>query len=91
MVIGRHSRHVERIVGHMKSAATRRLDVDGMHPFSDVRLRDGRRPSPWAERCWKVFLDSRADVLRAVDYVEQNPVKEGKRRQRWSFVRAYRG
>ena len=43
-------------------------------------------PSPWARNCWKVFLDSAADVERAMRYVENNPIKEGKRPQRWSFV-----
>jgi hypothetical protein len=28
-------------------------------------------------------------VARAVRYVEDNPLKEGKRRQRWSFVVPY--
>jgi len=73
-----------------KSAATRQLDADGMHPFAGTSKRDGTRQSPWAERCWKVFLNSPLDVSRAVDYVEQNPVKEGKRRQPWSFVTALR-
>jgi hypothetical protein len=43
-------------------------------------------PTPWCRNCWKVFLDSVEDVFRAIEYVEQNPPKEGKRRQRWSFI-----
>jgi len=91
MVIGRHERSAGRMVGHFKSAATRCLVTRGLHPFQDEVKRDGRRPSSWAERCWKVFLDSGEDVGRAVRYVEENPVKEGKRAQRWSFVRDWRG
>ncbi len=41
---------------------------------------------PWARLPWVRYLWSRADMLRAVDYVENNPLKEGKRRQYWSFV-----
>jgi REP element-mobilizing transposase RayT len=85
MVLGRHERDAERMVGHCKSSATRQLGADGLHPFA------GTKQSPWAERCWKVFLDSIVDIERAVRYVEENPIKEGKRRQRWSFVTAYRG
>jgi REP element-mobilizing transposase RayT len=91
MVIARYTRDVERIVGHLKSAATRHLDADGLHPFNVPSTGNRRRPSPWAERCWKVFLDSPADIARAIQYVEDNPPKEGKKRQRWSFARAYRG
>jgi hypothetical protein len=38
-----------------------------------------------------VFLDSDEDIRRAIRYVEENPVKEGKPRQLWSFVTAYPG
>jgi REP element-mobilizing transposase RayT len=88
MVLGRHERTVERIVGHLKAFATRRLAADGLHPFQSMP--EGKRQSPWVERCWKVYLDSFEDVARAVHYVEQNPVKEGLRLQRWSFVRPWR-
>jgi REP element-mobilizing transposase RayT len=87
MVIGRHDRSIEKMVGHLKSAATRSLDAKNLHPFAESFQRDGRRQSPWAERCWKVFLDSATDMVQAIKYVEQNPVKEGKKLQRWSFVR----
>ena len=40
----------------------------------------------WGEYGWNVFLDSEQDVRRAIQYVEQNPPKEHKPRQRWSFV-----
>jgi REP element-mobilizing transposase RayT len=91
MVIGRHGRGAERIVGHLKSAATRWLAAEGLHPFREEVKRDGRRQSPWAEKCWKVFLDSAEDIGRAVRYVEENPVKEGTGRQAWSFVWGGRG
>jgi hypothetical protein len=41
---------------------------------------------PWARGRWKVFLDCVEDVARAILYVEENPMKEGKPRQHWSFV-----
>ena len=47
---------------------------------------EGTLPTPWAAKCWKVFLDNDADVIRAIQYVEDNPTKEGKNPQRWRFV-----
>jgi hypothetical protein len=43
-------------------------------------------PSLWEEGLWKVFLDDDANIKAAINYVEQNPVKEGKPLQRWSFL-----
>jgi hypothetical protein len=85
-VIARHERKVEKIVGHLKAAATRQLTADGLHPLADFARKDGGTPTPWAENCWKVFLDSRADIVRSVAYVDDHPEQEGKQRQHWSFV-----
>jgi hypothetical protein len=52
-------------------------------------LPEGKLPSPWASGLWKVFLDSDADVRRSIGYVDDNPKKEGKKKQRWDFVTAY--
>lgn len=35
---------------------------------------------------WKVFLEDDANIQATINYVEQNPIKEGKRAQGWSFV-----
>jgi hypothetical protein len=43
----------------------------------------------WSAKLWKVYLNSQ-DITRAIAYVEQNPVKEGKPRQRWSFVTPFK-
>ena len=86
LVIGRHRYEVEQVVNLMKGAASRQVQVEGIHPLRDYAREDGSLPSPWASKCWKVFLDDAADVRRAVGYVEENPVKEGKRPQSWSFV-----
>src|SRR5205814_860899 len=78
LVIGRHSRGIRRIVGHLEARATRLLHVrEQWH--SDRR-------SVWGEHGWNVFLNDAEGVERAIAYVEDNPVKEGKTAQRWSFV-----
>jgi len=84
MVIVRHSYSIEQVVRLLRQAATTQLLKDGRHPF--VRGADGRLPSVWAQDFWKVFLFTEDDIAREIDYVEQNPVKEGKPRQTWPFV-----
>ena len=81
MVIGRHVRRIRAIVGHFKGRATQRLIADGLWPDRD-------RPI-WGRKSWVVFLDSPDDMHRAIAYVENNPLKEQKPRQRWSFVDKY--
>jgi hypothetical protein len=48
-------------------------------------------PKAWARGQWKVFLDTPADVCRAIAYVKTNPAKQGLPPQRWSFVKHYAG
>ncbi|MGB2755780.1 MAG: hypothetical protein WBD75_12390 [Phycisphaerae bacterium] len=81
LVIGRSDRAVERVVGHLKARATVRLKTESLWP------EDGR--PVWARKGRKVFLDCLEDVRRAVAYVEANPLREGKPRQRWLFVEPY--
>jgi REP element-mobilizing transposase RayT len=89
LVLGRHTYRVEQMVRLLKAEASTKLADDGHHPLARWRQADGSLPTPWARKCWKVFLDSVEDLLRAIRYVEENPVKEGKRRQCWSFVVPY--
>jgi REP element-mobilizing transposase RayT len=79
LVIAHTPRNIRRVVGHLKSEATRLLHDQGW--FQDR--------SPWADHGWNVYLDSHEAVERAIHYVEQNPVREGKRQQRWQCVVPY--
>ena len=90
LVIERHRLTAEQLVIQLKAAATRQLLADSLHPFAD-RAEEGRVPKCFARGQWDVFLDSVEDIRRALGYVDANPLKEGKRRQRWSFVRAVGG
>jgi REP element-mobilizing transposase RayT len=85
-VILRTDRSIERIIGHLKTRATQRLSADGLHPLANCSSGTAAPPSPWGRKAWHVFLDDREDIARAVDYVRQNPVKDGKPPQHWSFV-----
>lgn len=77
LVIGRHDRYIRRIVGHLKTRAHQQMRAEG------VWTED--RPL-WADHGWNVFLNDAEGMRRAIAYVEGNPLKEGKRAQRWAFV-----
>jgi REP-associated tyrosine transposase len=89
LVIERHRLEVEKLVLQLKSFATRQLIDEGIHPFKDSNADCARPPKCFARGEWKVFLNSPDDVRRAIGYVENNPLKEGLRPQRWSFVTPY--
>ena len=38
---------------------------------------------------WDVYLNTTADVQRAIAYVKNNPLRESKPLQKWSFVTPY--
>jgi REP element-mobilizing transposase RayT len=86
LVTARGNYDVEQLVQLLKGAATRQLLAASLHPFAEQRSKKGTVPKCWARGLWKVFLNSEADILRAIRYVEQNPGKEGKPAQHWSFV-----
>jgi REP element-mobilizing transposase RayT len=86
LVVARHTYQVEQVANLLKGDATRQLSAEGLHPLAAWKLADGRPPCCWARKEWKVFLDDEADILRAIRYVEQNPLKEGKPPQTWRFV-----
>ena len=87
VVIERDGRKVEQIVSHLKRAASRKLREENLHPLSEFGENGKSLPSPWARQCWKVFIDDARDYDRSVHYVEDNPLREGLRRQKWSFVK----
>lgn len=81
LVLGRMKRNIRQAIGHMKSVATMALRGHGW--FLDH--------SPWVHHGWNVYLDSPQRVRNAIAYVENNPVKEGKKKQNWKFVVPYDG
>jgi REP element-mobilizing transposase RayT len=83
LVIATHRLPVERIVIQLKAAATTRLIEEEIHPFpTEV----GRPHRCFARGEWCVFLDTTEDVVRAIGYVERNPIKDGLPAQEWQFV-----
>lgn len=89
LVMGRHTKKIEMQLTHLQANATRRLNSLGLNPLLAFKNEDGYVPRPWSRGEWSVYLDSFADVQRAIEYVENNPIKEGKPRQHWNFVKPY--
>ena len=91
VVTPQHRYDVRRFAGRLKGAATKQLRAERLHPLRDHPLPDGSLPSPWSRLPWVVYLWTEEDMLRAIDYVEQNPIRSRKPGQRWSFVVPYAG
>lgn len=91
MVVGRHRYWVEQVVNLLKGQATRQLGKRSLHPLACYAEPGQRVPKPWARGEWKVFLDSEQAVDQAIQYVQDNPIKEGRPRQKWAFVQRFPG
>ena len=91
LVVRRHRYDAEIMIQQFKGNGTMQLNKDNLHPLAAYAQSGESAPSPWAEKGWKVFLDSEADIWRAIRYVENNPMKEGKPKQMWSFVTEFQG
>ena len=91
LVIGRSRYKVEQITNLLKGEATISIRGESLHPQSPYANAKGKIPSMWAEQQWKVYLDDETAIDNAIHYVEENPLKEGKPRQEWSFVTPFTG
>jgi REP element-mobilizing transposase RayT len=89
LVVGRHHYDIEQVVRLLRQAGTRKLLEKGLHPFADQRAKNGRLPSVWGQDFRKVFLFNDDEVHDRIQYVKNNPAREGKPEQRWSFVTPY--
>lgn len=86
LIVGRCELDIETVATLLKGRATTCLSKAGLHPFAAEPYRGGRLPTPWARKAWSVFLDDRAEVRRAIQYVEANPVKAGYARQSYAWL-----
>jgi REP element-mobilizing transposase RayT len=86
LVLDRPPYSIEQAANLLKGAATTELSNRGLHPFADSPYANGRLPSPWARGQWACYLNSVEDILRSIEYVERNPLKDGLPRQKWPFV-----
>lgn len=91
LVIARFRMDIEDVVKQLKGAATKQLRRDGLDPMLPYKDKKGRIHTPWARGQWKTYLDSEQEIVDAIDYTGDNPEKEGKPRQHWSFVQPFLG
>ena len=92
LVLARHRYKIEQAANPLKGEATRRMLEKNLHPMKRFQqTNEMRLPSMWGEGQWKVFLEDEEAIENAIRYVEENPVREGKPRQHWSFVTPFEG
>jgi REP element-mobilizing transposase RayT len=91
LVIARYRYKVEHVANVLKGAATRQIIVERLHPLARFAAPGKRPPCMWAVGHWQAFLDDDEAIEAAVEYVEQNPLREGKSAQRWKFVTPFQG
>lgn len=91
LVLARHTYKVEQMATLLKGGATIRIVHDQRHPLHNHQHNDGSYPKMWAEKRWKIYLDSEQHIETAIRYVEENPEEEGKSRQHWKFVTPFQG
>ncbi len=89
VVVAAHRFDGDEMIACLKRAGTRGMNEDGLHPMAAYRRDDGRLPTPWAGRGWKVKIYSPEQMRYCIRYVECNPVRAGFKPQRWSFVVPY--
>jgi len=86
-IVGRHDRTIEQIARHLKSKATMALTRAAILPLEKCRQNDGTIPTPWAAKCWSVFINDEMQLASAIRYVERHPQKEGLDPQIYNFLR----
>ena len=91
LVVKRHHYPIEQVIRQIRTEMTAQLLADGLHPFQDLREKDGSIPCIWSRSPWKVFLDDDAGIRRSIKYVQDNPLRRKMPRQSWKFVNRYRG
>jgi REP element-mobilizing transposase RayT len=82
LLIRKHRDKAESMIANFQDAS-RKAILNGRH-------RPGDHPV-WGGPGWKVYLETRDDIRRVIEYVESNPMKAGRARQRWEFVTPYDG
>ena len=82
LLIRKHKHKAEEMIDNIQVVTRKELVSSG--------LRDGDHPV-WGGPGWKVFLDTPNDIRRTIRYVEMNPVKIGRPKQYWPFVKTYDG
>ena len=87
LVLGHLPISVERLAIQLKSNASKQMLAEKCHPFGSYVEQGRKPPKCFVRGQWSRFLDQE-DVAGAIKYVEENPVRQGLRRQFWRFVKS---
>ena len=82
LLIRRHRDKAETMIDYFQDVSRQALIVEKLRPASHP---------VWGGPGWKVYKSTRREMEQAVKYIEDNPVKARRPRQKWSFVRKYDG
>ena len=86
LVVGPSAIPAKVLTSRLKQHSTNRLKAEGLHPFQHLLDEDGQVPKCWQRGGWNVYLFDEARVRQTIRYVEDNPLKEGKKKQCWNLV-----
>lgn len=86
LVVGPSAIPAKVLCSRLKQHSTARLKDEAIHPFQHLLDEEGEVPKCWQRGGWKVYLFEEARVRQTIRYVEDNPLKEGKKKQNWNFV-----
>jgi REP element-mobilizing transposase RayT len=82
LLIRKHRDKAETMMANFQDAS-RNAIIDAGNRLADHPV--------WGGPGWKVYLETRDDIRRVVEYIEDNPIKARQRRQTWEFVTPYDG
>jgi hypothetical protein len=82
---------IRRFEGRLKGAATKQLLEEGIHPMQKFADKHGNIPSPWSVKPWVVYLFTRDDVVRSINYANDNLIRSRLAPQVHSFIVPYGG
>jgi REP element-mobilizing transposase RayT len=86
IVVGAGAMPAKILCSRLKQHSTARLKEERIHPFQHLQGDEGEVPKCWQRGGWKVYLFDEARVRQTIRYVEDNPLKEGKKKQHWNFA-----
>ncbi|MGC9260408.1 MAG: transposase [Phycisphaerae bacterium] len=87
LFVGRTATDIRTVIGDFKRFSTMELYRQNLHPAQHGQ----RKGAPvWARGSWCVYLHA-DDVQRVIQYINENPLREGLPTQRWSCVTPWPG
>jgi len=82
---------IRRFQGRLKGAAARQLMDERIHPMQKFADAKGNVPSMWSAKPWTVYLFSGEDIIRSVQYANDNLTRARLPDQKYRFIVPYGG